>query len=80
MLIQLKKKCGNRDITNLTDDHIGYTMDEEEDMRNQEIIDNFKKYLERLNQKYNKCNSPAEKRQIGKKIADCEELIRDFKK
>lgn len=49
-------------------------------MRNQEIIDNFKKYLERLKQKYNKCNSPAEKRQIGKKIADCEELIRDFKK
>lgn len=47
-------------------------------MSNQEMIEGFKKYLERLNHRYNKCSTPAEKRQISKKIADCEELIRDL--
>lgn len=45
---------------------------------NQEMINNFKEYLNRLKQKYDSCKSVKEKEKISKKIKDCEELIKDL--
>lgn len=42
------------------------------------MIDNFKAYLERLKEKYENCKNERERKSLSKKIAECEELIRDL--
>ena len=42
------------------------------------MINGFKAYLKRLKEKYEKCENERERKTLSKKIAECEELIRDL--
>lgn len=43
-----------------------------------DMVDGFKEHLKRLKEKYENCENERERKSLSKKIAECEELIRDL--